>query len=256
MDIPINADLSGLIKLPPCDALRLPGPQKLKVTLPSGGSLSAISDMSKGIPTDCSLVFNLLIRLGPMLASMECLFRVLKLLEPLMDVINGLTKVPPKPPISALKKMAKAAKELSECFLTLVPGGPMLLFVRDILCLILKVLRCVIGQLKGVAKVMSGLTLRLQIAEKAGNTELSRMLNCSLENNILSAQHLFSSLEPVFTLLDLVKPFMSIAGVPPIELPSVGSPGDASALLETVKTLEGVATVLQTVVDGLGGCPS
>lgn len=256
MDIPITADLQDLITLPPCDALRLPQPQKLKVTLPSGGSLSAVADVSKGVPTDCSLVFNLLVQLGPLLASMECVLRILKLIGPLMDVITGLTKVPPSPPAGAIKKMLEALEELAECLAIVVPGGPMVLFVRDILCLILKVLRCVTGQLKSVAKIMSGLTIQIQQADAEGNGELSRVLSCSLDNNMTSAQHLFAALEPVFALLGLVKPFMSIAGVQPIELPSIGSPGDAGALLEVIKTLEGIATVIQTVVDALGGCPS
>ena len=114
----------------------------------------------------------------------------------------------------------------------------------------------VIGQLKSVATMMSGLTIQIRTADAEGNTELSRVLNCSLDNNMTSAQHLFSALEPVFALLGLVKPFMAIANAKPIEVPSIGSPGDADALLEAVKTLEGVATVIQTVVEGLGGCPS
>ena len=72
--------------------------EPLKIELPMGGSLKAFTDISKGIPTDCSMVFNLMVQLAPMLASIECLVRVLKLLAPLIEVIKGA------PPASGLTR--------------------------------------------------------------------------------------------------------------------------------------------------------
>ena len=43
----------------------------LKVTLPFGGELKALRDFTKGIPSDCSLVFNLLGQLPPLLGGLH-----------------------------------------------------------------------------------------------------------------------------------------------------------------------------------------
>src|ERR1700674_4974257 len=90
LDIPVSADLQEMFNLPPCSEIRLPKPSPIKVTLPGGGTLSAISDLSKGIPTDCAMTFSLLMQIGPFLASIECLVKVLKLIQPLIDVVTAL----------------------------------------------------------------------------------------------------------------------------------------------------------------------
>ena len=50
VDITVDADLRKLFNLPPCSDISIPGPKPLKVQLPTGGSISAFADISKGIP--------------------------------------------------------------------------------------------------------------------------------------------------------------------------------------------------------------
>jgi hypothetical protein len=249
LDIPISADLNGLLELPPCDELKLPLPEKVKIKLPTGGTLQAFTDISKGIPNDCSMTFNLLVQIAPLLASMECLVKILVFLKSLLDVVPG----PPTP--AALQKFAKATAGLAECFLVPTPAN-IIPFVRDILCLILKVLNCVIGQLKTILAVLSGVTLQLSTARAAGNTELEQALQCAQENAQISAQHLTASMEPLGVILDLVGPLMGIAGVQPIQMPTLGSNTDLASLNSTLEAIQGVAGVIQIVVDALGGCSS
>jgi hypothetical protein len=255
IDIPISVDLKALLELPPCVDLKLPLPEPIKLKLPTGGSLQAITDISKGIPTDCAMTFSLLVQLAPFLAATECLFNVLKLLKPLIDVITGLTKPDPTLLVTAVPEFIKAAPPVIECALAVTPLN-LIPFIRDILCLILKVLKCFLGQLKTIVSLMSGLTLQLDAAKLAGNSELQRTIECAQENAAISAQHLTKSIEPIGVILDLVGPLMGIAGVPAIQLPALGSDTDLATLNQTIQTMQGVVGTIQIVVDAIGGCPA
>lgn len=251
LDIPLSVDLNSALQLPPCEDIRLPLPKPLKIQLPTGGSIQAIADISKGIPGDCAMTFSLMVQIAPLLASMECLVKILKLLKPLVDVVSNL----PMPPVKALQEFAKAAVDLAPCFLVPTPAS-MIPFVRDILCLILRVLNCLLGQLKSLIAIMAGLRLQLDAARSAGNFELEETLKCSQANAETAGQHLTKAIEPIGVLLDLVGPMMGIAGVEPIQLPALGDKSDLDGLQGVVQALQGVVGTLDVVVEGLGGCGS
>lgn len=250
IDIEVKADLKELFGIPPCEELRLPSPSPIKIQLPTGGSIKAIGDASKAIPTDCSNVFSLMVQLAPLLASMECLLKILKLLKPLIDVITNL----PMPPVKAVQEFAKAAADLAPCLLIPTPAN-MIPFVRDILCLILKALKCLLAQLRTVLEVMKGLNLQLDAARAVGDSELVNTLECAQKNAQTSSEHLMKSMEPIGVILDLVGPAMGIAGVQPIQLPQIGSSSDLESLNQVVQTLQALVGTIQIVVDTLGGCP-
>jgi len=253
IDIEVEPDLKELFELPPCNIVTLPEPSPTKITLPTGGSINAISDISKGIPNDCSMTFNLLVQLGPLLASMDCLLKMLKLLKPLTDVVTGLTKTPPKPPVKAVQDLATAVIDIAPCFL-IPTGAPLIPFIRDILCLILKVLHCFIGQMNTIIGIMSGVQLKLNLAKEASNDELVEALECAQNNANISAQHMMQSLQPITAILDLLAPMMGLAGVQAIQFPTLGSETDLQALQQTVQTIENLVVTIQQVVDALGGC--
>src|SRR5262245_45956645 len=100
IDIPVPEDLKALLEPPKCVDLSIPKIKIPSITLPTGGSLKGLADLSKGIPSDCSLSFSLLLQIGPILASMECLLKLLKLMKPLLDLV---TNPPPTP--AAIKKV-------------------------------------------------------------------------------------------------------------------------------------------------------
>jgi hypothetical protein len=251
IDIAVDADLSEAFQIPPCTELKLPNPGELKVQLPTGGTIKAFADISKGIPTDCALTFSLMIQIAPFLAATECLLKVLKLLKPLIDVVQGL----PMPPVKALQEFAKAAVDLAPCLLVPTPAS-ILPFIKDLLCLILKVLNCFLSQLKSLRNIMGPLSLQLQAAQADGNDELVGTLQCAQQNVQTQAAQLMNSLGPVGVLLELAGPLFGIAGVQPITLPALGSANDVKALDAITKTMQSVVATIQTVADGLGGCDS
>ena len=254
IDIPLKLDIQKLFDIPPCNELKLPEPSPLKIALPTGGSINAIADISKGIPTDCSMIFSLMVQIAPFLAATDCLFKLLGLIAPLIDVVKGLG--PPPDPIKlgkAIPKFIKAAAALAPCLLV-VTGAPLIPFLRDLLCLIIKALNCFLGQMKSLLGVMKGISLQLEAANASGNTELQRTLQCAQDNAATSAQHLTKSIEPIGVILGLAGSLMGLAGVQPIEIPTIGSDADVEALEETVKTIQQVVGTLQIAVDALGGC--
>jgi hypothetical protein len=251
MDIPLSVDLNSALKLPACEDIRLPLPKPLKIQLPTGGSIQAIADASKGIPDDCAMTFSLMVQIAPLLASMECLVKILKLLKPLVDVVTNL----PLPPVKAVQEFAKAAVDLAPCFLIPTPAS-IIPFVRDILCLILRVLNCLLGQLKTLLAIMNGLQLQLDAARSSGNFALEETLKCAQANAEASGQHLTKAIEPIGVLLDLVGPLMGIAGVEPIQLPALGDKSDLQALQTAVQTVQGVVATIDVAVEALGGCPA
>jgi hypothetical protein len=249
-DISVDADLRKLFNLPPCSEISIPSPKPLKVQLPTGGSISAFADVSKGIPTDCSMTFSLLLQLAPFLAATECLFKVLKLLKPLIEIIKGLPK-PPSPGL--IVEFGEAAAALAPCLLVPTPAA-IVPFIRDLLCLILRVLNCFLSQMKSLLRVMEGLELKLNLAQNSGNEELSNTIKCAQENASAHAQHLTSSLEPVGVLLDLAGDLFGIAGIPSIKLPAVGSETDLKSLHALVDAIQEVTVVITVATDALGGC--
>jgi hypothetical protein len=251
IDITVDSDLSQLFELPQCSDLELPNAGSLSVQLPTGGALQAFADISKGIPTDCALTFSLMLQIAPFLASIACLVKVLKLLKPLIDIIKGL----PVPPVGALIEFGKAAVDLAPCLLIPTPAS-IIPFVRDLLCLILKVLTCFLDQIKSLIRILEPLTLQLQAAQQSGNDELTATLTCASKNAQTQAGQIMNSLGPVGMLLQIAGPLFDIAGVPAITMPALGSATDVAALNSIVKTVQGVTGTIQSAVDVLGGCPA
>jgi hypothetical protein len=249
IDIAVSADLGQLFQLPACADITLPSASGLSIQLPTGGSLQAFADISKGIPTDCSMTFSLMLQIAPFMASIQCLLNVLKLLKPLIDVIQGL----PMPPVSALQEFAQAAEALAPCLLIPTPVV-MIPFILDLLCLILKVLNCFLGQMKSLINILGPLNLQLSAAQQSGNSELIATLTCAQANAQTQASQIMNSLGPVGALLGVAGPLFSIAGVPAITLPALGSATDVAALTSVVNTMETVVGTIQSIVDGLGGC--
>lgn len=251
VEIPIPDDLKQLFEIPTCEAISLPEAAELKLRLPNGATLSSIADLSKGVPTDCSLAVNLFIQLAPFLASIECLLKVLALLKPLIEIMKSIG--PPPDPVAfpkAIGDFLDAGVKLLPCFGMIIPGTTIFLFIKDLLLLIIKIIKCMIGQLETILGIMQGIELRLGEAQAAGNTELMKVLECARENATTAAGHAQQSLGPVTNILPLIQSFLELAGVS-FELPTLGSPEDAAALSETIAKLNDTITTLESIIETL-----
>jgi hypothetical protein len=243
IDIEVSASVQDALDLPTCEAIGIPMPKPVSIQLPTGASLKAFTDLSKGIPNDCAMSFNLLLQVAPLLAAIECPLRVLKLLKPLVDVVTGLAKVPPEPPSpEKIGEVLEAAAELAPCFLVPTPAN-LLPFVKDILCLIRKVLKCLVDELSSIRDLLGGLQLRFAAAE--GNDDLLATLECAQENANASLQNATQAVEPIAALLALLSPITGMAGLPELNLPVPG------ATPESVEQISALVDTLQAVIDAI-----
>jgi len=251
IDIPLPDSLSKLAEKPIC--IPVPKPSKVEIAMPMGGKIKGIVDVTKAIPSDCSLSFSLVLQLQPILVNLDCLFKIIKVIEPMMDVVTGLAHVPPQVDkvAKAVPKLLEAVPPLVKCiadFVLVIPA-----FVRDLLMLIAKLLKCVAQGLRSILTAMSGLTLEIGKAQAAGNTLKLEVLQCSQENLENSAQGMMTAVDPILVLLSMAEPFLGMAGVDPIKTPQIGSDTDLESLQTVVTTIETLADTLLFIAKGLGG---
>jgi len=250
IDVPLPDNVKAYLAQPHCVDLSLPKPGKLEVCLPLGGRLQGMVDATKDIPDDCSLTFSLLLQLAPIMASIECLIKLLKMIKPLIDVLKGVPD--PIKVAQAVPDLIKAAEDVLPCVLQVQLGVPM--FVRDLLLLIAKLLKCISETLKSVAGLMGGIQLSIATAQQNGNGELLAQLQCAQANAQNQAAATMASIEPITAILSLAEPFLGIAGVNPITIPTGGSAQDAQALETTAETMLEISQTLITIAEALPGC--
>lgn len=249
IDIPLPDVIQKQMEMPRCIDMELPKPRLPKLTLPTGGELKGVADFTKGIPSDCSLNLNLVLQLGPILASMQCFFEVLKLLgamKKFFDAVKGDVSAAPE----AAGKVVDAFGGISHC-ITFPFGTGAFLFVRDLLRLIGKILQCLGQQLKSIARLLGPLELKIATAQANGNTRTLETLECVRKNQMAQAEGAMLAIEPLTLILSFAEPFMGIAGVSPIKLPSPAELEDAATLDSTADTLLTVSSTLLAIADGL-----
>ena len=250
IDIPLPADLQEKLSQPVC--IPLPEPGSVKITLPTGGTIKALADITKQIPDDCTLSFTLALQLGPFLANLDCLLKVMNVISPMIDLLKAVATLDPLKIPDPLVKFTTAVEPLAQCILDFVGGVPA--FVRDLLCLIAKLLHCIADQLKSIASVLGGLALQIQSAQASGNAELQAALECAQQNGQASARHMYSAIEPVLVLLSMAEPLLGMAGVSPIQTPAMESPEDVQGIQTLATTLEELSKTLKLAASALGGC--
>jgi len=223
----------------------------LKIRLPTGGTLVAPTDPTRDIPSDCSRIFSFLPIVASYLASTQCLLKLLELVGPLTDVVKALDRTPEL--AASAVKFLKVATALTPCA-QVTTGFSVLPFVRDLLCLVLQALNCIIGQLKSIVAVITALASQLNSAQAAGNADLIKALEGAQKKSQIQAAGLFASIESAQAVVELASPFFGIAGVQPVQLPPVPATTDLNSLSQLLRSLENSAASLRAVTDVLGGC--
>ncbi|APX11980.1 hypothetical protein [Tateyamaria omphalii] len=249
-NVPIELpdEIAALLAQPICADISLPKPATGSITLPLGGSLSAVTDVTKQIPDNCAVNFSLLLQLGPLVGQLKCIFAVLGLIGPLIDVIKGL----PFPPAKAIADFVKATEPVLECVAAIGGLGPPL-FIKDVICLVISLLNCMIDQLRRIFELMNGLSIQLERAD--GNAQLTAALECAQENAQCAAESAMTAFEPIVVILELLAPLIEQFGDgASIEIPSIGPPESLEAMESTIASLEEFSAALNLIADALGGC--
>jgi hypothetical protein len=249
IDVTLPESVQKFLAQPTCDYLKLPQPEKLKICLPFGGQMQGIVDVTKAIPDDCSLTFSILLQLPPLMASLGCFIKLLGLVKPLIDIIKAVPD--PIAIAQALPDFLKAAEEVVACIAQVTLGVPM--FIRDLLLLIAKLLKCIAQTILSLAELMGGLAISIATATAANNTELLAQLQCAQDNADAQANAALGSMDMIATVLAIAEPLLGLAGVS-FTLPAVGSATDAETLRTTSNTMLSIGTSLEQIAQSLPTC--
>jgi hypothetical protein len=247
IDIALPDELTQALNPPACLDLSLPKVGAASLTLPMGGTLQGMADFTRGIPTDCSMNLNLVLQLAPMMASMECLLKVLKFVGAIVGVLKNFN------PLTAVGDVLSAAEDLAKCLEIVIPLGPICAFVKDLLKLISTMILCVVTELESILKILGGLQLQISVAQANGNTDRLEALNCAQQNAQTSADGAMQSMQPIIVLLSLAGTFIELAGAP-VNIPGIPSavPADDLEAMQTLLSdLAEVATVIKEVAEAL-----
>jgi len=190
----------------PC--IEFPQAAPMKIRLPFGSELKSIMDLSKGPPTDCTLIHGLMLQLAPALSGMECFLKLFNVIAALQDIS-----------VKNFPKIIDAAKEMAKC-LSFAVGIP--LMIIDILKLIIAYLKCIIEATLSLLKFQSGINL----SAAQGNPVLQHSLGCAQKNAAISTAQLKEALALVQPLLHFIQPILSMAEGP--------LPASAQEALQTI----------------------
>jgi hypothetical protein len=197
------------------------------IEVPAVGQLLGFADL-KIRSSDCSADINLLTQVAPLIASMSCQFKILTLLKPLIKVIKGL----PNPPVQALVEFSEAAETLVPCLM--VPTSSSVLpFVKGLLCLEIRSLKCFLRNLQAVTTL-------------AGT-----------DPGAVAASELRSLLDlypPIVGILGLASELFQLAGLSVPNAPTITGGIDPESLNVDQTSVAIFTTDLQAMVDALGGC--
>ena len=196
----------------PC--INFPNAETIKIPLPFGVDLCSIADISGGPPTDSSLAQSLMLQVSPLLASMTCLFKILKVMKTLLDILDESKTNPLSLPGNLIDKLPSDLLDLSSCFLLLDPCK-LAKMIAGILQMILSYLGCLIEAFESIWNFQIGIDLNAA----QGNPVLLASLECAQRNAQTSLISLNESLEGIKPLLDMIGILLEAIGQSPLELP-------------------------------------
>jgi hypothetical protein len=220
-----------MIELLPCVEVKKPEP--LTVSLPFGGELRSMIDISQGPPSDCALAHSLMLQLTPMLAGFAC-------------VLNATNA----------GKVLDSIENMSDCLdIVLKPPCPIVVMVRDILKLILAYINCMIEAVESLLNFQVGLDLNAA----NGNPVLLDTLVCAQNNAQASIDTLNQGMQGIQPLIELMNICLGVVGQDPIELPDLSaatpSAADLLAGADPLAPVKSVRDALQTALDVLEKVP-
>jgi hypothetical protein len=259
IDITMSDELKAALTPPKCLDLRLPKPGKTELKLPTGGTIKPIPDITKGIPTDCGMNFNLALQIAPIMASMECLLKVLDFLGVVVKVVTKCADPKVLPPeklstvLGALPEAAEKGAALMPCInMVVAPPLNIIPFIKSLLLMLAKMLRCTAQALRSAIEVLDGIALDFASAQQDGNDALMQQLECAKENADLAMQGAMASLDPVLILMDIAGPFLELAGVP-LEIPAIASDGSLESMKSALESIETLGQTLEDIANALPG---
>lgn len=193
------------------------GASAARITLLTGGSLQGYPELTNQ-SADCSGITNLQTQVGPYIASTACQLGILKLLKPLITIIKGL----PNPPPQAIQQFSKAAADLEPCFAS-ATSTAVVPFVRDLICLQIRSLKCFLANLQSV-------------------------------DSAVAVQNVLDSYQPIIGLMELAAELFQVAGIKLPDAPKLAPGVDPGSLSLDQNAVSDYVAALEVIADSVGGC--
>jgi hypothetical protein len=195
-----------------------------------GIELQAIADLSKGPPTDCTLIHNLMVQLMPTLAGLNCIIKILNVigaLEGFMTAFPNIIEVGEK-----AGDVISAIADMSDCLSIVLGPFAVIETIKDILLLIISYLECFVTAIKSILDFQVGIDLNAA----QGNPDLLASLQCASDNAQTSMQQMLMALGPIEPLFKMVQPLIKISQLP-IQLPAIGQLADVASAVDQLDTM-------------------
>jgi hypothetical protein len=213
-----------------------------KVSLPMGIELQAVADFSKGPPTDCALLHNLLVQLMPTLAGFNCIIKILNVVASMEGFLGALPNV-----VEAASKagdVLNAIGDMKDCFELVLGPVKVAETIKDILLLLISYLKCFADAMKSVLDFQAGIDLN----SAQGNPMLLASLQCASDNAQTSMQQMLQALGPIEPLFKMMQPLIKISQLP-IVLPPISDLANAKDASQAVDQLDAMLGQLKQIVE-------
>ena len=219
-------------------------PEIPSLTVLGGAELKAFLNFADGTPTDCKLIFNLLIQLGPLLAASACLLKLLAVMGALLEFFKAAPD-----PFSMGDKALEIIPKLEELIPCIPPLSPIniAIMIKGMLELVINFFSCFLSQLSSILEFQA--TIDLSMAE--GNPALTASLECARDNAQVSLDNLLQSLGPLEPILGTVTSMGGVAGIEIPELPDLSKISMEGGAESTITSVEEAITSMRQVIDSL-----
>ncbi|MFC5741347.1 hypothetical protein [Dyella tabacisoli] len=216
------------------------------IPLLGGAELNAFVDLASGPTSDCKLNLNLLIQLGPLFASMACLFKILNVISKIKDFASAVPD--PTKLATSVPKLLDAIAQLEGCIPALqIPN--LIAMLKHILLLIINILLCFLTQVDSILKFK----LSINMDGTDDNPVLKDTLICASNSADAAMSNAMSSLKPLQSLMMIIGIIAGLTGQS-LDLPDFSAiAGGANDIEKTVSSIKSAVQGLKGIVDSLPG---
>jgi hypothetical protein len=179
-----------------------------------------------------------MLQITPMLASMECVLRILKVIKALKEALGP-------PPFLNTDDLLAAIEELAECFVMLTPAGLGKL-IAAILRIIVAYLNCFIEAMLSILNFQVGIDL----GSADGNPVTIAALKCAQENSKKSLDGMMQAMGGAQPLMDIVTMLGGIVGLK-LKLPSLSDIAGEPDVLIALENLRNSLVEIEQIADSL-----
>ena len=198
---------------------------------------------------------NLVGQLGPLKPLLDLLMLVIQIVKCIQSIPDAILSLDPSGIINCVPKLV----ELLTALLALIPPFSLFKTVAGFLCLIVSFLAAIIAFLQWIRD--SAVDIGVAFAQNLDleDVNLSAIISCGNANLLGMLDEISGLFELIAVLLAIYNLFADLAGLDPIELPSLAISGSAGTTLQPTyldPVIEALTATKETLHDVLRAIPT